>query len=130
MKVLFVDDEVDFLEIIVKRIKKRNIEAVGVPDGSKAIELIEKDSFDVVVLDVKMPGSKSGIDILKEIKHRWSMTEVIMLTGHAMLDSARAGMENGAFDYMVKPVDIDELFYKINDAYQKKLLQESRIKKG
>ncbi len=129
MKVLFVDDETDFLDIIVKRMKKRQIDADGVSDGEKALARLEQDPCDVVVLDVKMPGFKSGIDILKEIKCRWPLIEVIMLTGHAMLDAARAGMENGAFDYMVKPADIDELFYKINDAYQKKSLQESKIKK-
>jgi DNA-binding NtrC family response regulator len=129
MKVLFVDDETDFLDIIIKRMKKRNVDADGVSDGDKALERIEKDPCDVVVLDVKMPGFKSGIEILKEIKCRWPLIEVIMLTGHAMLDAARAGMENGAFDYMVKPADIDELYYKIKDAHQKKSLQESKIKK-
>jgi DNA-binding NtrC family response regulator len=128
MKVLFVDDETDFLGIIIKRMKKRNVDAAGISDGDKAIALIEKDRFDVVVLDVKLPGNKSGIEILKEIKCRWPLVEVIMLTGHAMLDAARAGMENGAFDFMVKPADIDELYYKIKDACQKKSLQESKIK--
>jgi DNA-binding NtrC family response regulator len=128
VKVLFVDDETDFLEIMIKRMKKRAINAVGVSDGDQAIELITKSLFDVVVLDAKMPGGKSGIEILKEIKSRWPLVEVIMLTGHATLDAAREGMENGAFDYMVKPADIDELLYKIKDAHQKKSLQESKIK--
>jgi DNA-binding NtrC family response regulator len=128
MKVLFVDDEIDLIEVIIKRMTKRNIEAVGISDGNQAIALIEKDAFDVVVLDVKMPGGRSGIEILKEIKCRWPLIEVIILTGHAVLDAARAGMENGAFDFMVKPADIDELYYKIKDAYQKKSLQESKIK--
>jgi DNA-binding NtrC family response regulator len=128
MKVLFVDDEIDLIEVIIKRMTKRNIEAVGISDGNQAIALIEKDAFDVVVLDVKMPGGRNGIEILKEIKCRWPLIEVIILTGHAVLDAARAGMENGAFDFMVKPADIDELYYKIKDAYQKKSLQESKIK--
>ncbi len=128
MNVLFVDDETDFLDIIIKRMKKRNIDAAGVSDGDKAIAHIEKNPCDVVVLDVKMPGFKSGIEVLKEIKYRWPLIEVIMLTGHAMLDAAREGMESGAFDYMVKPADIDELFYKIKDAHQKKSLQESKTK--
>jgi DNA-binding NtrC family response regulator len=128
MKVLFVDDETELIEVIIKRMTKRNIDAVGISDGNQAIALIEKDAFDVVVLDVKMPGGRSGIEILKEIKCRWPLIEVIILTGHAVLDAARAGMENGAFDFMVKPADIDELYYKIKDAYQKKSLQESKIK--
>lgn len=128
MKVLFVDDETDFLEIIIKRMKKRDVDAVGVSDPDQAISFIEKNLFDVVILDAKMPGGKSGIEILKEIKCRRPLVEVIMLTGHATLDAAREGMENGAFDYMVKPADIDELIYKIKDAHQKKSLQESKIK--
>ncbi|MFZ5562826.1 MAG: response regulator [Thermodesulfobacteriota bacterium] len=128
MNVLFVDDETGFLDVITKRMAKRGMTAAGVSSGEQAIALIEKQPFDVVVLDVKMPGCRSGIDILKEIKSRWPMIEVIMLTGHAMLDAARAGMETGAFDYIVKPADFDELFYKINDAFQKKRLQEAKIK--
>lgn len=128
MNVLFVDDEAGFLDIIIKRFRKRHIDASGVPDGEQAIERIAEGNFDVVVLDVQMPGSKNGIKVLEEIKSRWPLIEVIMLTGHAMLDAARAGMENGAFDYIVKPVDFDELYYKIIDAYKKKSLQEAKLK--
>ena len=128
MKVLFVDDETGFLDIIIKRIRKRHIDASGVSDGEQALQCIAKENIDVVVLDVRMPGHRSGMMILEEIKSRWPLIEVIMLTGHAMLDAARAGMDNGAFDYIVKPVDIDELFYKIRDAYKKKTLQEARKK--
>lgn len=128
MNVLFVDDEAGFLDIIIKRFRKRHIDASGVPDGEQAIERIAEGNFDVVVLDVQMPGSINGIKVLEEIKSRWPLIEVIMLTGHAMLDAARAGMDNGAFDYIVKPVDFDELYYKITDAYKKKSLQEAKLK--
>lgn len=128
MKVLFVDDEVDFLEVMVKRLKKRDVDATGLSDGNNVVELIEKNNYDIVVLDVRMPGCKSGIDILKDIKKCRPLVEVIMLTGHALLDVARDGIANGAFDYMVKPADIDELFYILNDAYQKKTIQESKIR--
>ena len=128
MKVLFVDDETGFLDVIIKRIRKREIDASGVSDGEQALDRIAKDNIDVVVLDVKMPGNRNGIMILKEIKSRWPLIEVIMLTGHAMLEAARSGMDNGAFDYIVKPVDIDELYYKIGDAYKKKTLQEAKHK--
>jgi DNA-binding NtrC family response regulator len=126
--VLFVDDEASFLEVIIKRMSKRGITAAGASNGNEAIGALERQSFDVVVLDVKMPGGRNGIEILKEIKTRWPLTEVIMLTGHAMLEAARTGMKTGAFDYIVKPADFDELFYKIQDAGQKKMLQESKIK--
>lgn len=128
MKVLLVDDEVNFLDVMVKRLKKRDVDVTGLSDGNKVIEFIEKDNFDVVVLDVRMPGCKNGIDILKDIKKIRPLVEVIMLTGHALLDVARDGIASGAFDYMVKPADIDELFYIINDAYKKKTIQESKIK--
>lgn len=126
MKVLFVDDEADFLDVIIKRIIKRKIEAFGVLDGELALEYIANNQVDVVVLDVKMPGARNGIMILKEIKTRWPLIEVIILTGHAMLESARTGIDSGAFDYIVKPVEIDELYYKITDAYKKKKLQEEK----
>jgi len=128
MKVLLVDDEVNFLDVMVKRLKKRDVDATGLSDGNKVIEFIEKDDYDVVVLDVRMPGCKNGIEILKDIKKFRPLVEVIMLTGHALLDVARDGIASGAFDYMVKPADIDELFYIINDAYKKKTIQESKIK--
>jgi DNA-binding NtrC family response regulator len=128
VNVLFVDDETGFLDVITKRMSRRDINAFGMSSGEEALALIEKQPPDVVVLDVKMPGCRSGIDILKEIKSRWPLIEVIMLTGHAMLDAAREGMESGAFDFIVKPADFDELFYKIKDACQKKKLQESKIK--
>lgn len=128
VNVLFVDDETGFLEVITKRMAKRGMASMGIASGEEAITLIEKQPFDVVVLDIKMPGGRSGIEILKEIKTRWPLIEVIMLTGHALLEVARDGMENGAFDYIVKPADFDELFYKIKDACQKKKLQETKIK--
>ncbi len=128
MKVLFVDDETGFLDIITKRMTKRGIVAAGISSGEDAIALMEQQPFDVVVLDVRMPGSRSGIEILKEVKTRWPLIEVIMLTGHALLEVARKGMEYGAFDYLMKPADFDELFYKISDACQKKKIQEAKIK--
>ena len=82
---------------------------------------------DVVVLDVKMPGM-DGLTALREIKKRFPLVEVIMLTGHASMEVAIEGMEQGAFDYLMKPMDIDELLYKLQDAYKKKTLHEERIK--
>jgi len=128
MKVLFVDDETDFLAVMIRRMRKRDIDAAGAPDGETALASLAAAGFDVVVLDLKMPGHRNGIDILKEIKARFPLVEVIMLTGHAMLDTARTGMESGALDFIVKPADFDELFYKISDAARKKRLQESKIR--
>ena len=126
--VLFVDDEVGFLETICKRMKKRNIKVHGVESGEEALAFLNKDSADVVVLDVRMKGM-NGIQALEEIKKEYPLIEVIMLTGHASVEVAIRGMELGAFDYLMKPMNIDELLYKLQDAYKKKNIQEEKIKK-
>ena len=107
-KVMIVDDEVDFLETIVKRLKTRSIDVAGVESGYKALEALEVSSPDVIILDVKMPGM-DGIETLREIKKKKPLTEVIMLTGHASVESGIQGMQLGAFDYVMKPVALDEL---------------------
>lgn len=126
-KVMLVDDEVEYIETLLKRLKKRGLEITTANEGRAALDLLESDSPDVVVLDVKMPGI-DGLDVLKEIKSRHPLVEVIMLTGHANVEVAIEGMELGAFDYLMKPMDIDELLYKIQDAHQKKTIQEAKIK--
>ncbi|HIJ56755.1 MAG TPA: response regulator [Deltaproteobacteria bacterium] len=124
---LFVDDEKDFLETILKRMKKRHVNAYGAESGEEALSLLAHTPVDVVVLDIRMPGM-DGIETLKEIKKRLPLVEVILLTGHASLEAAREGMESGAFDFMMKPVNIDELLYKLQDAHKNKSIQESKIK--
>jgi DNA-binding NtrC family response regulator len=125
--VLLVDDEAEFLETLVKRLKKRKLNASGVLSGEEALEALKATPVDVVVLDVKMPGM-DGIETLREIKRSFPLVEVIMLTGHANMEVAIEGMELGAFDYLMKPMDIDELLYKLQDAYKKRALQEDKIK--
>lgn len=126
-KVLLVDDEVEFMETLVKRLKKRNLIVSGVNSGERAIEALAQAPVDIVVLDVKMPGM-DGLETLREIKKSRPLVEVIMLTGHASMEVAIEGMEQGAFDYLMKPMDIDELLYKLQDAYKKKKLHEDRIR--
>jgi DNA-binding NtrC family response regulator len=128
IRVLLVDDEAEFLETLVKRLKKRRVDVQGVRSGEEALEFIRTQPVDVVVLDVKMPGM-DGIQTLKAIKSMDPLVEVIMLTGHASVEVAIQGMELGAFDYLMKPMDIDELLYKVQDAYKKKALQEKRIQR-
>ena len=125
--VYVVDDEKEYLDILVKRMRKRHVNASGFASGNDVLEALDEEAADVVVLDVKMPGM-DGIDALREIKRRHPLIEVIMLTGHASLEVAVAGMELGAFDYLMKPIDIDDLLYKIQDAYKKKHIQEEKIK--
>jgi DNA-binding NtrC family response regulator len=127
-KVLFVDDETDFLETLMKRMKKRGVDVVRAASGEEALELLDESKPDVVVLDVKMPGM-GGIEALREIKKHSPLVEVIMLTGHANVEVAIQGMELGAFDYLMKPMDIDELLYKVQDAFKQKSLQTQKMGK-
>lgn len=127
-KVLLVDDEVEFLETLVKRMRKRNLDVTGVPSGGEAFQWLSRNPVDVVVLDVRMPGM-DGIETLRELKRLYPLVEVIMLTGHASMEVAIVGMELGAFDYLMKPMAIDELLYKLQDAYKKKKIHEEKIKK-
>lgn len=127
LNLLLVDDEEDFLETLLKRMKKRRVNVTGVKSGEEALEWLDQDPADVVVLDVKMPGM-DGIQALREIRTRYPLVEVIMLTGHANVEVAIQGMELGAFDYLMKPMDIDELLYKVQDAYKKKMIQEEKIR--
>lgn len=128
MRVLFVDDEKDFLETLIKRMKKRHVDAHAASSGTEALQMIRESSFDVIVLDVRMPDM-DGIEVLRIIKTVAPLSEVIMLTGHACLEVAREGMSLGAFDYLMKPVNIDELLYKLQDACKQKRLQEEKIRK-
>ena len=126
-RVLLVDDETDFLETLVKRLTKRNLDVAGVESGESALTALEATPVDVVVLDVRLPGI-DGVETLRRIKQTSPLIEVILLTGHANMEVAVQGMELGAFDYLIKPVDIDELLYKLQDAYKKKAIQEEKIR--
>lgn len=122
-RVLVVDDEADFLETLVRRLERRQVEAAGVPGGREALEALEARPFDVVVLDVRMPGM-DGLEVLKAIKTRWPLVEVILLTGHASVESGLQGMQLGAFDYVMKPCKLTDLLPKIELAYERKCLRE------
>src|SRR4030042_6493623 len=114
---MLVDDEKDFLETLCKRLVKRKLDVTSATGGREAIAKIEEMPVDVVVLDVRMPGM-NGIETLKEIKRIRPSVEVIMLTAHADVQVAIEGMELGAFDYLMKPMEIDDLLYKLQDAYK------------
>lgn len=121
-KVLLVDDEEDFRETLQKRLRNRKLQVETAENGYKALEMLQSQDFDVVVLDVKMPGI-DGIETLKEIKIKKPEVEVIMLTGHASVESGIQGMQLGAFDYVMKPVPLDELLDKMRQAYERKVMR-------
>lgn len=124
--VLVVDDEEDFRETLVKRLRKRNLAVQGVESGQKALALLDKVRIDVIILDVKMPG-KDGVETLQEIKRKQPLIEVIMLTGHGSDELGIQGMKLGAFEYVMKPADIDNLMEKMRRAYKKKFFHEEQI---
>lgn len=126
-RVLLVDDEVEFADTLAKRMKKRKLITSSVNSGEDALEFLGQNPTDVVILDVKMPGI-DGIQTLREIKQQYPLVEVIMLTGHANVEVAIQGMEIGAFDYLMKPMAIDDLVYKIQDAYKKKSIHVEKTK--
>ena len=128
IRVLLVDDEQSFVATIQKRLTVRRFEVSVAHSGMAGLELLEQGPVDVVVLDVKMPGM-DGIATIRAVKERFPLVEVILLTGHANLEASLAGMALGAFDYLLKPVSIDELVYKIEDAFHKKSLQEEKIRR-
>ena len=126
--ILVVDDEEDFVETMVNRLKKRTIDAVGVLSGEEALELMGKREFDVVILDIKMPGGMDGIETLREMKKVQPLSEVILLTGHASVESSIEGMKLGAFDYVLKPIKLEELFPKVAQAFEKKDSHNQKIR--
>lgn len=126
--VLLVDDETEFRTTLEKRLTKRQLSVFGAGSGEEAIEILNKMPIDIVVLDIRMPGM-DGLETLRTIRKRDPMIETILLTGHASVEAAVTGMEFGAFDYLIKPMDIDDLLYKIQDAFKKKTIHEQKLRK-
>jgi DNA-binding NtrC family response regulator len=129
IKALLVDDESQFVEPLSERLSARGYNVGVAFSGEEAIANIERDDWDVVVLDVLMPGM-NGEEALKRIKKIKPLIEVIMLTGHATVESAIQGMKLGAYDYLMKPIELQELTDKIDKAYEKKEEHEERIRKA
>jgi DNA-binding NtrC family response regulator len=128
--ILLVDDEVPFVETMTKRLRKRDLNVNTAFSGKEALEVLDKNrNTDVVILDVKMPGM-DGIETLGEIKKSYPLSEVVMLTGHGTIESAIEGMKRGAYDYLLKPCDIDQLMLKVEEATQKKRNHEEKIREA
>jgi len=126
--VLVVDDEEDFVETLVNRLNKRKVPTTGVLSGEEAIELMKKREFDVVILDIKMPGGMDGIETLREIKKIQPLAEVLLLTGHASVETSIEGMKLGAFDYVLKPIKLEELLPKLAEAFERKDAHDAKIR--
>jgi DNA-binding NtrC family response regulator len=116
VRLLLIDDEKDFVNILSKRLKRRSIEVKKAFSGAKAIQALRGQEFDVAVLDLKMEDM-DGIEVLKMLKIMDPRLAVIMLTGHGSAEAAEQGIKLGAFDYLTKPCELEELLEKIMAAY-------------
>lgn len=119
MKVLVVDNETEFASTLAERLRLRKIAAESVYSGAEALASVSLLRPDVMILDLQMPDM-SGLDVLSRVKAIDPTIEVILLTGHGSFDAGITSMEMGAFDYIVKPVDLTLIMEKINEAFQKK----------
>jgi DNA-binding NtrC family response regulator len=127
MRLMLVDDEERFLSTTQKLLSRKGYEVLTATSGGEALETLSTKNIHVVILDVKMPGM-DGITTLKEIKKRFPLVEVIMLTGHGTIESAVDGLKSGATDYLTKPADIDELIEKAEEAFEKRQRLEEKIR--
>ncbi|MGD9209713.1 MAG: response regulator [Desulfobacteraceae bacterium] len=126
-KVLLVDDEKAFVDTMIKRLNKREVDIQPAYNGQEALEQLEKNSdVEVVILDIKMPVM-DGMETLSKIKSKYPLIEVIMLTGHATVETGIEGMKKGAFDYLMKPCNANELVKKVEEAAQRKRKHEEKI---
>ena len=115
LKILLVDDEVEFVTTLAERLQLRGAQAQSATDGEEALHMIETDPPQIVILDVMMPGL-GGLEVLKRIKIQYARIPVILLTGRGSTKEGIEGMRLGAFDYLIKPINIEELIEKIEKA--------------
>lgn len=126
-RLLIVDDEERFLKTTKVLLEKKDCTVFTAINGLVAMEILENEQIDVAILDVKMPGL-DGVEVLRRIKQRYPLIEVIMLTGHSTTESAVEGLKLGAFDYLIKPCDISILVEKVKNAHDQKLIMEEKIR--
>ncbi len=119
ISLLLVDDEEAFVKVLFKRLSKRNIQVTPASNGTEALQRMRHGHFDVAILDLKMEGM-DGIEVLKILRKMAPELQVIMLTGHGCNISAQDALANGAFDYLSKPYDFDDLLLKIHEAYRRR----------
>jgi DNA-binding NtrC family response regulator len=120
-KVLLVDDEEEFVETLAERMRNRGMEVATSKSGGEALELVDSEPYDVVVLDLQMPGM-DGIEVLERIKKRQPDIQVVLLTGHATVEKGVQAMKQGALEFLEKPVDISALSEVIHKAKAEKMI--------
>ncbi len=120
IKLLIVDDDEKFLRTIAERLGLKDFDVTPIAEGNQAIEVAKQDQFDVAILDLKMPGM-DGMELLKILKDKNKFLEVMILTGHASIDSAVEATKRGAVGYLEKPYKFEKLLELLKEAYKKRL---------
>jgi two-component system, OmpR family, response regulator len=115
IRVLLVDDEEDLSLVLAERLEMKGFVSRGVVSADEALKLIDSDEFDVMIIDIKMPGI-SGLDLMHRVKQKRPATQVILFTGHGSEKEGAAAINDGAYDYLIKPIKIEDLIDKINKA--------------
>lgn len=116
IRLLLIDDEIGYVNVLANRLAKRNFQVGKANSGTEAFQVLRQNDFDVAVLDLKMEDM-DGIEVLKILKKMAPQLVVIMLTGHGSAEAAHEGIKQGAYDYLTKPCELDELIKKIQQAY-------------
>lgn len=124
--VLIIDDETAFAQVLEKRLRKRGLIVRVANDGAAGLEVLREWPAEVVVLDMRMPGM-DGMQTLEAIQEAGHDVEVIFLTGHADCNTAMCGLDKGAFDYCLKPIDLDTLYDKIVDAHERRTMRKETV---
>lgn len=119
LRLMFVDDEEELVSALVERLELRGIDAIGVTSGDEALEHLREESFDVVIIDVKMPGI-GGLEVLRTVSRRYPNVKVILMTGHGSAKDSEIGRRLGAVAYLQKPVDLEDLLATIQLATDSK----------
>ena len=123
-KVLLVDDEQEFIETLSERLKMRDLDAKLALDGEQALEAVQDDEPDVMLLDLKMPGM-DGMEVLRKVKKAYPHVQVVMLTGHGTDKDEEQALRLGAYAYLQKPVDLERLVVTLRDAFRNKVAGSS-----
>lgn len=126
MKLMIVDDEERFLYAMEKLLTKKGYDVQTASSGEQCLEILEKKRIHVVILDIKMPGL-DGLETLRRIKRLYPLVEVILLTGHATVESAVDGLKCGASDFLMKPISADDLLERVEDAFTRSRAVEAKI---
>lgn len=129
INLLFVDDEEQFLKSMTKQLEARDFNVIAADRGEKALEIARSVPVDVALVDLKMPGI-NGEETLKALKKEHQWLEIVILTGHGSIDSAKECTRSGAYEYLQKPCRIDDLLETLKEAYKKKVMNRNRIEEN